>query len=107
MIYWDKKARRISWLGIDKDTYERFNNIKGSYKWRYDVNELGFKYHGNSIQAAIGLVQLKYLDEDNNIRRQIAEKYTNLLKDEKHIEIVPVAPNCFFFSTFISNLCSK
>ena len=73
----DDKARKLSWLGINKDTYSR--SVQGTYKWKYDVEDIGFKYHGNSIMAAIGLVQLKYLDEDNAYRRQLADIYkTNL-----------------------------
>ena len=40
---YDKLVRQLSWLGIDKDTYSRSDD-KGSYKWRYDVPNLGFKY---------------------------------------------------------------
>lgn len=82
----DKKARKLSWLGIDKDTFSRSN--KGSYKWKYNVDELGFKYHGNSIMASIGLVQLKYLEEDNNRRRQIADLYDKHLNNVKSIKII-------------------
>tara|TARA_R110001583_G_scaffold19578_1_gene76464 strand:+ start:3732 stop:4886 length:1155 start_codon:yes stop_codon:yes gene_type:complete len=75
----DKLARQLSWLGIDKDTYSRSD--KGSYKWKYDVPNIGFKYHGNSIMAAMGIVQLKYLDEDNDVRNKIAEGYKKELKN--------------------------
>ena len=67
--------REKTWLGINKDTYARTNS-SGTYKWRYDVEYVGNKYHGNSIIASIGLVQLKYLDRDNAYRRQLAEWYT-------------------------------
>jgi len=73
----DSKARQLSWLGIDKTTYDRYS--KGSYKWRYDINEVGFKYHGNSVMAAICLVSLRYLDEDNKYRRMIASYYGKAL----------------------------
>ena len=66
---YDQLARKMSWLGIDKDTFSR-TNTKGTYKWDYDVPTLGYKYHGNSIMAAMGLVGLKYLDEDNSRRRE-------------------------------------
>ncbi len=69
----DKKARELSWLGINKDTYSRSN--EGSYKWDYDVNMVGYKYHGNSIMAALGIVALKYLDEDNQYRRILSARY--------------------------------
>ncbi|MBD3393407.1 MAG: aminotransferase class V-fold PLP-dependent enzyme [Chitinivibrionales bacterium] len=90
----DKQARKLSWMGISKDTYQRFNTQKGSYRWRYDVPELGFKYHGNSIMASIGIVQLKYVDEDNAYRRKLAAQYDDLLAEVPQVEIVPTAPNC-------------
>lgn len=75
----DARARKMSWLGIDKDTYAR-SGSDGTYKWKYDVPYLGFKYHGNSIMAAIGLVQLRYLDQDNARRKQIASIYDEKLE---------------------------
>jgi len=75
----DAKARKLAWLGIDKDTYLR-SSMQGDYKWKYDVPETGFKYHGNSIMASLGLVALKYLDGDNNRRREIAHRYSVGLK---------------------------
>lgn len=72
---YDKIVREKTWLGINKDTYARTNSA-GTYKWRYDVEYVGNKYHGNSIIASIGLVQLRYLDRDNAYRRQLAEWYT-------------------------------
>ena len=44
----DKEARVKAWLGINKDTYAR-TSAEGNYKWRYDVEYVGNKYHGNSI----------------------------------------------------------
>lgn len=76
----DKRCRELSWLGINKDTFAR--NNQGNYKWDYNVNDIGYKYHGNSIMAALGLVGLKYLDMDNSYRRQIAYWYTQNLKDK-------------------------
>lgn len=87
----DKMARQIAWLGINKDTYARSN--KGTYSWKYDVDFVGYKYNGNAIMAAIALTQLKYLDEENARRRQIAEMYSEGFKDNKKIEIIPANYN--------------
>lgn len=89
----DKRARKMSWLGINKDTYAR-STSQGTYKWKYDVEEVGFKYHGNSIMAAIGLVSLRYIDTDNSYRRQLANWYTEQLDGIDGINIVPVRENC-------------
>lgn len=89
----DERARKLSWLGIDKDTYARTVG-QGAYKWMYDVEEIGFKYHGNSIMAAIALVSLRYLDRDNAYRRQLAKWYEDSLSDNELISIVKVAQGC-------------
>ena len=89
----DAEVRQWTWLGINKDTYSRTIS-QGAYKWYYDVEHEGFKYHGNSIMAAIGLVSIKYLDQDNAYRRQIATWYDELLDDEPRIQRIPVAPGC-------------
>jgi dTDP-4-amino-4,6-dideoxygalactose transaminase len=72
----DARARRLSWLGIDKSTYARTEGSGSElYKWSYNVPELGWKYNGNDIAAAIGLVQFRHLDRDNAFRKWIAEQY--------------------------------
>lgn len=89
----DELARKLTWLGINKDTYAR-TAAQGNYKWKYDVEFVGYKYHGNSIMAAIALVQLKYLDDDNNRRRAIAQQYRNGFAAHAHIRTIPVAADC-------------
>lgn len=88
----DQEVRKWSWLGINKDTYSRTVSSAGNYKWYYDVEYVGHKYHGNSIMAAMGLVSLKYLDEDNNRRRKLAELYDNYFENQTKIKPVRMAP---------------
>jgi dTDP-4-amino-4,6-dideoxygalactose transaminase len=68
--------------------------LERTYRWLYEVEHVGFKYHGNSIMAAIALVQLKYLDQDNVYRRQLCDWYIRNLEGNKDIKIVPVTPGC-------------
>lgn len=82
----DQLARKLAWLGIDKDTYARAN--AGSYKWKYDVDYVGYKYHGNSIMASLGLVGLRYLDEDNAFRRKLSALYQEQLESCPKIKLV-------------------
>lgn len=84
----DREARKWSWMGIGKDTFTRTIGA-GPYKWKYDVEHLGFKYHGNAIMASLGLVALRYLDEDNARRRQIAAVYEEELAASGLIGRVP------------------
>ena len=90
---YDSLARKLSWLGIDKDTFKRTNE-KGNYKWVYDVIDYGFKAHSNSIMASMGLVGLKYLDEDNSRRREICELYDKGLSSNPKIKIIKHNPKC-------------
>lgn len=91
----DAVVRKKAWLGINKDTYARATNSGGSYKWKYDVEYIGYKDHGNSIMAAIGLVQLKHLDRDNAYRRQLAEWYSKGFEEySDKIKLVDIPENC-------------
>ena len=75
------RARRLSWLGIDKSTYGRSQDKPGAYNWRYTVEELGFKYNGNDVMAALARVQLRQLDEGNAKRKHLYEVYRDELYD--------------------------
>lgn len=87
----DAVARRLAWFGIDKTTYARSQH--GAYRWRYDVTDLGWKYHGNSVMAAIGLAQLAKLDASNHVRRELADLYDASLRGLR-TKPIPVAPGC-------------
>lgn len=89
-------TRKLAWVGIDKDTYARSN--KGTYAWKYDIDYVGYKYNGNAIIASIALTQLKYLDEENERRREIVKMYDEGFKDNPKIKIIPApyADECAF-----------
>lgn len=99
----DKFLRRLRWVGIDKDTWERTEAVEmdpedgirkyAGYGWYYEVQELGYKCHMNDINAAIGLVQLGRLDEMNEKRRSIAEKYNEAFADVEWIQTPAELPS--------------
>ena len=77
-----EKLKRLRWVGITKDTWGRIEKVlehglasNRGYGWYYGVHELGYKYHMNDINAALGLVQLAKLDMANKKRRAKAEYY--------------------------------
>jgi perosamine synthetase len=85
----DARLRRLRWLGIDKDTYRR--TTSRSYDWEYDVPEVGYKYHMNDIEAAIGLAQLPLLERENARRAEIADLYRADLSAVGGVELPPVS----------------
>lgn len=90
---YDSFARKLSWMGIDKDTYSRTGK-GGSYVWEYNVPYVGYKYNGNSIMAAMGLVALRSLNSHNSYRRELAKVYDKHLKDVKGITLVNMQWHC-------------
>jgi perosamine synthetase len=80
----EKRIRKLCWLGISRGTWDRSEGK--AYKWEYDVEEIGFKYHMNDIMAAIGLVQLAKLEMANNHRRRIVAAYNKAFADLNWIE---------------------
>ena len=58
-------------------------------KSKYVHDTLGYVFRLNSVNAAIGRVQLKYLDQWNNKRRELAQLYDNLLSDLEEITLPP------------------
>jgi dTDP-4-amino-4,6-dideoxygalactose transaminase len=88
----DAEVRKLTWLGINKDTYTRTTS-DGAYKWLYDVEYVGHKFHGNSIMAGIGLAQLKYLDQDNSFRRQLVDWYRTRLTGAPAVRLIRHAAN--------------
>jgi len=102
----DQEARKWSWMGINKDTYTRTSGT-GPYKWKYDVEHQGFKYHGNAIMASMGLVALRYLDQDNAYRRQLAAWYDNAVTGNSAVTRIPqredVLPSRHLYQALVDN----
>jgi len=87
-----ERAKRLRWCGIDKTTWDRTDDGK-TYHWKYTVDELGYKYHMNDLAATIGLCQLKRLDEMNECRARIAQKYSDAFEGEDWILGTPPRDN--------------
>lgn len=81
-----KKLKSYAYFGMDKDAFNRYSE-KGS--WFYQIIDPGFKYNMNNIQGAMGVEQLKKLEQFIAKRRELAQHYTTLLKDLKEV-ITPI-----------------
>lgn len=89
----DELVRQLSWHGIDRNTWSRATGPASGYRWRYSVRHRGMKYNGNSIQAALALVGLRHLDEDNRRRLGIHGRYEQALSlRPPGLEVIPVPP---------------
>lgn len=81
-----RKLKELRWVGISKDTWMR-SSAERVYAWQYFVDKVGYKYHMSDMQAAIGIVQLKKLDQLNGRRREVAEYYSEQFKDVAWLEL--------------------
>jgi len=79
------RPRRLH--GMSKDAWRRYT-AEGS--WRYDVAYPGFKYNMTDINAALGLVQLKKMEQFRQARERLAACYSECFRDVPEVR-VPVA----------------
>jgi UDP-4-amino-4,6-dideoxy-N-acetyl-beta-L-altrosamine transaminase len=71
------KMKLLRSHGITRDTEEMTHVADGP--WYYQQTELGFNYRMTDIQAALGLSQMKRLNEFVSKRHTIAKRYNKLL----------------------------
>jgi dTDP-4-amino-4,6-dideoxygalactose transaminase len=67
----DRKARLFRSHGMTSLTIDRYKSSIISY----DVLQMGLNYRIDEIRSALGIEQLKKLDESNNNRKLLVEKY--------------------------------
>ena len=80
------KLKRMRWFGVNKDTWARFSTGNG-YSWYYEISDIGYKYNMNDIMAAIGIEQLKKLDQMNKAKNDVIRRYNEELESVDWLEI--------------------
>lgn len=86
-----KPLRHSRWVGINKDTWQRFqennqSDSKDAYHWYYEISDLGYKYNMNDLMASIGLVQLEKLPAMNKRREEILSAYLKGMEKNEHVK---------------------
>lgn len=74
-----KRAKVMRLHGFSRDAFDRYQSKTPA--WFYEVIEPGFKYNMPDLCAAIGIHQLKRIDEFQQKREALASKYDEALKD--------------------------
>jgi perosamine synthetase len=87
--------RAHRWVGIDKDTWKRTANYTKTASedprhWYYEVAVLGYKYNMNDLAAAIGLAQLRKLDNMNRQKAALIDRYLRGITDLEDVQ--PLLP---------------
>ncbi len=73
----DNIAKRLKYLRTSGNTKDKslMHTYPDTEIWNYQQVELGFNYRMSDIMAALGLSQMKRLNEFLNFRRKIARRY--------------------------------
>jgi dTDP-4-amino-4,6-dideoxygalactose transaminase len=71
-----ERLHRYRLLGMDQKAERMYTNARA---WTYDVADCGFRYHLANLHAAIGLSQLRRLNEFVVTRRKACRLYNRLL----------------------------
>ena len=77
--YISKKAKLIRSHGIKRSKFH----------WKYDVIINGLNYRLNELGCSLGITQLKKIDQFLNYRKKLASNYFKLLKNYKHLILLP------------------
>ena len=84
-----QRMRVMRLHGISADVFDRYRNVD---TWRYDVVAPGFKYNLTDMAAAMGVTQLRRLEEMHQRRVEIAAFYDTALRCVEGLRIPPEAP---------------
>lgn len=95
----EEQLRLYRFLGVDKETHLRYRNARA---WEYDVVSEGFRYHLNSVSAAVGLSQMARVDEFLESRQRVCGSYSEAFAELPWC--LPVADKFDSVSPFIYSL---
>ena len=76
---WAQRIRTMRLHGISRDVFERYRSEKPS--WYYEVVAPGFKYNMPDLAAAIGIHQLRKVEQFRLRREAIALQYNDAFAD--------------------------
>jgi dTDP-4-amino-4,6-dideoxygalactose transaminase len=86
-----ENARMLSLHGTSHNAWDRYTE-RGD--WYYEVLAHGFKYNLSDIQAALGIHQLRKLEQFIERRALYAAMYNRALAGVDEVELPPTASHC-------------
>jgi dTDP-4-amino-4,6-dideoxygalactose transaminase len=84
----EERMRILCLHGISRDAWNRYSE-KGS--WYYEVVDRGYKYNMSDLMAALGLVQLRKLEQMTARRIELASRFHQALAEMPELELPPDA----------------
>lgn len=84
------RMRCLSLHGMSKDAWNRYSD-KGN--WYYEVLEAGYKYNISDVHAALGIHQLRKIEQFVAVRTAYAQIYKECFADMPEFEMPPGGNN--------------
>tara|TARA_Y100000310_G_C20698261_1_gene827260 strand:+ start:5516 stop:6634 length:1119 start_codon:yes stop_codon:yes gene_type:complete len=81
------KVKTLRIHGEQKTAWDRHQNSKSNVR---RFTEVGYNYKMSDILSSLGLIQLKYLDENNKKREEHSKIYFDKLSNNKNIEFIQI-----------------
>lgn len=98
------RCKLLRWYGIDRDK-RNFN--KKDFRLENNIEEWGYKFHMNDINATIGLNNLPHINKLLEISRKNEQYYNENLKDLKGVKILKINPKIesanWLYTIFVEN----
>ena len=83
----NKRARLLRWYGIDRDSPRK------DFRFEADIEEWGFKFHMNDVNAAVGIENFKHVDEIVGKHKANAKYYDDKLKNVSGLTLLERNPD--------------
>lgn len=85
-----ERTRLMRMHGMNRDAWKRYSD---ACSWYYEIVGPGFKYNFTDLQAALGIVQLRKVDQMLEMRKHIAALYTKELCSNEYISLPIIKPD--------------
>jgi dTDP-4-amino-4,6-dideoxygalactose transaminase len=79
------RARLFRSHGMTRDAAAWTQPPELDAPWYYEMHEIGWNYRASEMQCALGLSQLNRIEENIRRRRQIAQRYDQILGGMNHL----------------------
>ena len=70
--------------GMDRDAWKRYDS---SGSWFYEIHDTGFKYNLSDVHSAIGIAQLRRVEELTRRRQSIARAYNEAFANDPALQV--------------------
>jgi dTDP-4-amino-4,6-dideoxygalactose transaminase len=70
--------------GMDRDAWKRYDS---SGSWFYEIHDTGFKYNLSDVHSAIGIAQLRRVEELTRRRQMIAHAYNQAFAGDPALQV--------------------